>query len=123
MPHDKKPTESSSDSQASIVKYITSHALERWMQRDRCTSERQAHATIKKQFALATEVELAPAYKTIALLNHGFKPARYFKYDKWVFVVSDEGSLITIHSGTAKRWIPLGSTPPPRKKRNKRRPR
>src|ERR1700750_2472458 len=122
MPHDKKPTESSSESQTSIVKYITSHALERWMQRARCKTQRQAPAKKKKQFPPGTEVEPAPAYKTIALLNHDFKPARYFQFEKWVFVVSDEGALITIHSGTAKRWIPLGSIPP-RKKRNKRRPR
>jgi hypothetical protein len=122
MPNDEKPTESSSDSQTSLVKYITSHALERWMQRTGCTSERKAHATLKRQFALATEVELAPAYKTIALLNHDFKPARYFKFDKWVFVVSDEGALVTIHSGTAKRWVPLG-TKPQRKKQKPRRPR
>src|SRR5690349_5667970 len=122
MPNDKKPNASSSDSRTSLVKYITKHALTRWMERTECTSERQAHATIKKHFARATEVELAPAYKAIALLNHDFKPARYFKFEKWVFVVSDEGALLTIHSGTAKRWIPLG-TLPPRKKRNKRRPR
>jgi hypothetical protein len=122
MPHDKKPVESSSAAQSSIVNYVTKHALKRWMERTGCTSERQARATIKKQFALANEVELAPAYKAIALINHDFKPARYFRFDKWVFVVSGEGALITIHSGTAKRWIPLGSTPP-RKKRNKRRPR
>jgi hypothetical protein len=122
MPHEKKPTASSADSQTSIVKYITKHALQRWMERTSCKSERQAHATLKKHFASATEVELAPAYKAIALLNHDFKPARYFQFDKWVFVVSDEGALLTIHSGTAKRWIPLGSVPP-RKKRNKRRPR
>jgi hypothetical protein len=122
MPNDKKPTESSPDSRTTILKYITGHALERWMERTGCTSERKAHTALKKQFALATEVELAPAYKTIALLNHDFKPARYFKFDKWVFVVSEEGALVTIHSGAAKRWIPLGAISP-RKKRNRRRPR
>src|SRR5262245_57973387 len=116
MPNDKKSTASSSEHQTSIVKYITKHALTRWMERTDCTSERKAHATIKRQFALAKEVELAPAYKAIALLNHDFKPARYFQFEKWVFVVSEEGALVTIHSGTAKRWIPLGSVPP-RKKR------
>ncbi len=105
---------------ASLVTYISSHAIERWMERTSCKSEREAHATLKRHLAAATEVELAPQYKVVALLNHDFKPARYFKFDKWVFVISPEGSLVTIHTGTAKRWLPLGTKPP--KKRHKRRP-
>lgn len=122
MPDNERPAESSPAAQSSIVKFITTHALERWMERTECRNKTAARASLKRHIAKATEVELAPNYKAIALLNHDLKPARYFKFDKWIFVVSEQGGLLTIHSGAAKRWIPLGSKPP-RKKRKKRPPR
>src|SRR6187200_15634 len=97
----KSPAESSSTEQPPLVKYITAHALERWIERTDCTTKAQARAQLKKLVAKATEVELAPRYQALALLNHDFKPARYLKFEKWIFVISEEGGLMTIHSGTA----------------------
>ncbi len=122
MPDNERRIELSPAAPPIIVKFITTHALQRWMERTDCTSKSQARTNLKELIAKSTEVELAPRFKVIALLNHDLKPARYFKFDRWIFVVSEQGGLVTIHSGTAKRWIPLG-TKPPRKKPQKRRPR
>ena len=120
MREKEQKSESSPATPADLVTYISSHAIERWMERTGCKSERQAHAALKQHLAQAIEVELAPQYKVVALLNHDLKPARYFKLNQWIFVISPEGSLVTIHTGAAKRWLPLGTKPP--KKRHKRRP-
>jgi hypothetical protein len=92
------------------------------MERTESSSRPKALASLKKHVAQATEVELTPAFQVIALLNHDLKSARYLKFDTWIFVVSEDGGLITIHSGAAKRWVPPG-TKPSRKRRKKRRPR
>lgn len=105
-----------------IVRFVTDHALERWVERTANDSKPKALLSLKKHLARATEVELAPQFKVVALLNHDLKPARYLRFDTWVFVVSEEGGLLTIHTGAAKRWVPLG-TKPKKRKPNKRRPR
>lgn len=104
-----------------IVKFVTSHALERWMERTGCDAPAKALASLVKHLERAEEVVLAPWYRATALLNHKLQPARYLRCDGWVFVVSLDGGLVTIHSGAAKRWAPLGTKPPRRRKR--RRPR
>jgi hypothetical protein len=91
-----------------IVKFVTSHALERWMERTGCDAPPRALASLVKHLERADEVELAPRYRATALLNHKLEPARYLRCDGWVFVVSLDGGLITIHTGGAKRWIPRG---------------
>jgi len=105
----------------SIVKFVTSHALERWMERTGCAVAPRALTSLVKHLERAEEVELAPRYRATALLNHKLQPARYLRCDGWVFVVSLDGGLVTIHSGAAKRWTPLGGKP--LNKRKSRKPR
>jgi len=102
-----------------IVKFVTKHALDRWMARTGCDAPPRALATLVKHLEKAEEVELTPRYRATALLNHKLQPARYLRCDGWVFVVSLDGGLVTIHSGAAKRWMPLGGKLP--KKRVSRR--
>jgi len=52
----------------------------------------------------SVEVELEPSFKALALLNHRLKPARYYKFSQFIFVISED-VLVTIHFGEAKRWI------------------
>ena len=122
MPGEERQSARKLEQPVGIVKFVTEHALRRWMERTANGSRKKALATLKQQLARATEVELAAQFKVVALLNHDLKPARYLRFDTWVFVVSEEGGLLTIHTGAAKRWVPLG-TKPTQKKRRKRRPR
>lgn len=105
---------------AGIVRSVSDHAFRRWMERTRTRSEIRALAMLQKHLARAEEVQLAPHFQAIALLEHDLTPARYLRFDTWIFVVSMDGVLLTVHAGEAKRWLPLG-TKPSRKKRRLRR--
>lgn len=96
---------------AGIVRVVTPHALQRWMERTRCSSELRALRTLHEHLARAVEVQLAPKFRALALLEHDLKPARYFRCDAWIFVVSEDGALLTVHAGEAKRWAPIETTP------------
>lgn len=91
------------------------------MERTGNGSKAKALTTLCRHLRQAEEVELAVRFQVRALLNHDLKPARYLRCDGWVFVVSSDGGLITIHTGQAKRWVPVGTKPPQRRK--PRRPR
>jgi hypothetical protein len=104
-----------------FVNCVTAHALDRWIERTGSKSRERALKSLVKQLERAEEVELAMRYRVAALLNHDLKPARYLKLDNWIFVVSLDGGLVTVHSGSANRWVSLGSKPSARPKR--RRPR
>lgn len=104
-----------------IVRFVTNHALERWMERTGNKFKERSLKTLVEHLEKAEEVELAVQYRVMALLNHDLKPARYLRSEAWVFVVSADGGLVTIHRGTAKRWVPLGAKSAP--KRRRRRPR
>ena len=88
-----------------IVRGVTLHALKRWRERTHVRSQARALATLVKHLVPAVEVQLAPKYQEIALLNHGLKPARYLRFNIWVFVVSMDGALLTVYKGSTKRWI------------------
>lgn len=122
MPGEERQSARKLEQPIGIVKFVTEHALRRWMERTEKGSRSKALTTLKTHLARATEVELAPQFKVVALLNHDLKPARYLRFETWVFVVSEDGGLLTIHTGAAKRWVPLG-TKPKKRKPNKRRPR
>lgn len=104
-----------------IVHFVTKHALDRWMERSGNGSATRALTTLVRHLEDAEEVELAPQFRAKALLDHELKPARYLRSSGWVFVVSSDGGLITIHAGTANRWVPVGTKPP--KRSRSRRPR
>ena len=105
-----------------IVRTVTAHALTRWIERTGNSSEVRAFANLEKHLSRAEEIELAPQFQTIALLDHDLKPARYLQSNPWVFVVSMDGALLTVHTGGAKRWVSPGTKTKP-KKRNTRRAR
>jgi hypothetical protein len=88
-----------------IVREISEHALKRWVERTQTHSEVRAYNTLKKFLARSEEVQLAPQYRAKALLNHNLEPARYLRCETWVFVVSMDGVLKTVHSGGADRWL------------------
>jgi hypothetical protein len=76
-----------------FVECVTAHALKRWMERTGSKSRERALKSLIKQLERAEEVELAVQYRVAALLNHDLKPARYLKYDNWIFVVSLDGRV------------------------------
>ena len=87
------------------------------MQRTGCHAPTRALHSLVRNLERAVEVELAPRYRATALLNHKFQPARYLRCDCWVFVVSLDGGLITIHTGAANRWISVGTNDEVRSRR------
>lgn len=105
-----------------IVKFVTAHAFERWIERTGCKSKERALKSLVEHLEKAEEVELVTQYRVTALLNHDLKPARYLRSNTWVFVVSMDGGLVTIHRGTAKRWQAVG-TEQSKPRRKRRRPR
>jgi hypothetical protein len=53
----------------------------------------------------AVEIELDKVGRVLALTGHQFKDSRYFRSPGgWVFVVSG-GLVVTVHHGTAKRFL------------------
>lgn len=93
------------DEPIGIVREISEHALKRWVERTQTRSDIRALNTLKKHLVRSQEVELAPQYQAKALLNHDLEPARYLRCDTWIFVVSMDGVLKTVHAGSAKRWV------------------
>lgn len=83
---------------------ITRHAAARWRER---TGERiplNLRKLWDEQIETAEEIELDSVGLTIALLNHRFKDARYFRSKGgWVFVLQS-GKIVTVHHGTAKQF-------------------
>ena len=104
------------------VRVVTAHAIDRWMERTQTRSKARAIAKLQKLLAKAEEVELAPQFRAKALLNHNLEPARYLRFDTWIFVVSMAGVLKTVHAGGAKRWG-LPAEKPVRERPRKRRSR
>lgn len=100
-----------------MVTFVTTHALERWIERTGNKSKERALQTLAEHLEKAEEVELAVQYRATALLNHDLKPARYLRSGSWILVVSEDGGLVTIHRGTAKRWVRLGTKPAPKRRR------
>lgn len=89
------------------IKHVNAHVFERWRYRsgiDRKLSDEEILRKVCISIDKSTEVQLKPQYRATALLNHGLKPARYFQYGNFVFVV--EGfELKTVHCNESKRWI------------------
>lgn len=83
---------------------ISRHAAIQWMKR---TGERDPEVlrqTWDAEIATVKEIQLEGVYRALALCNHGFKEARYFKSKHgWVFVVADK-TIVTVHGGGAKRF-------------------
>ena len=86
------------------VKSISGHALERF--RQRIGSKQTDEEICFKLFELfeqSKEVRLKPPYNVIALLNHDFRDARYFRVDGLLLVVEGD-CIMTVHNGQADRW-------------------
>ena len=83
---------------------VNPHAVLRYRQRTGTTKgDEKVRNKIIKMFSESYEVELKQEYKAVALLNHGFVEARYFRFFDWILVFRS-GEIVTIHEGGAKRW-------------------
>ena len=84
---------------------ITRHAAIQWATRTIETDPGTLRRTWDAEIATAKEIALDPVGTVLALTAHDFEDARYFRsHNGWVFVVSG-GKIVTVHSGTAKRFL------------------
>lgn len=66
---------------------------------------------LKRALGRAVEVQLKPCYRVAALCNNRFEAARYYRGERFVFVVSVRtGLIMTVHTGEARRWEPMRET-------------
>jgi len=85
---------------------VTQHAINRYRERTDCKlNDNQIEEKILEYYGKSEKVDLRPEYKAIALLNHNFKQANYYRFSQFILVV--EGMFLkTIHFGQAKkRWV------------------
>lgn len=104
------------------IRSMSKHGWKRWCERSgRPPEARRAKAKakewerlvtrLKRALTKAEEVQLKPRYRAVAIMNNGFKGARYYRADGFIFVVSeDEGQVMTVHTGEARRWEPMPET-------------
>jgi hypothetical protein len=87
---------------------ITQHALDRMRNRGGMgqNSDLQIAHRLRIMLRDSEEQKLKAGHSVIALLNHDFKSARYFRHGKWILVV-EGGALATVHAGEAQRWESL----------------
>jgi len=80
------------------------HAIDRFRERTGSNqSDEEVCRKLLEMMAKAKEVKLKPPYNVVALLNHDFRDARYFRSGGFILVV--EGDCIsTVHHGQADRW-------------------
>lgn len=84
---------------------LTRHAALQWKRRTGESDPDKLLATWNAETRAAVEIELDKVGRVMALTGHQFKDARYFRSPGgWVFVVSG-GSVVTVHHGTAKRFL------------------
>ncbi len=83
---------------------VTSHAIKRFREKSESqkTSEQIAHRLLS-WMEIAKELIPKKHFGTIALLNHDFQEAKYYKHGNWIMVVCNK-KLVTIHHGEAGRW-------------------
>lgn len=88
-----------------MITAIQQHAIDRFKQRTGC--KRSDDYVSRKIFSMMEKAEKTEfkesKFKVLALLNHGFQDAEYFKFRDFIFVVVD-GTLKTIHRNEASRW-------------------
>ena len=82
---------------------LTKHAARRWMQRNNLTCPKIARNNFNQIAYRMTEVWVKPKFRVKQLLNHGVREARYFRHNKWLFVVAND-CIVTIHTNTADRF-------------------
>jgi hypothetical protein len=83
---------------------MTRHAAERWKQRTRLKTADDLLERWNDETASAVEIKLDGVGRTLALLGHEFKDARYFRSKSgWIFVVEGD-TIVTVHEGSAKRF-------------------
>lgn len=83
---------------------MSRHAAKRWKQRTRLKTADELLASWNDETASAVEVKLDKVGRTLALIGHKFKDARYFRSKGgWIFVVEDD-TIVTVHEGSAKRF-------------------
>lgn len=98
------------------IKGMSQHGWKRWCERSgvppaakKAVAKNREWNTkflrLERVIRRAQEVVLKPRYRAAALINNRFKPARYFRSEAFIFVVSVEtGLVVTVHTGEARRW-------------------
>jgi hypothetical protein len=86
---------------------ISDHAIQRFRERVgfKEESNKNIRYRLRKFLTASSEVKLNKHYGVLAIINHGFRIARYYQFKQWILVVEDN-ELKTIHRGEAKRWVP-----------------
>lgn len=92
---------------------VSKHAINRW--RERTHSQADDFEVAEKLRRIlykfrSREVELKPQYRLIELLDHNFEHARYWTNGEHYIVVASN-TIVTIHTGKAKRWQPVSTEP------------
>lgn len=83
---------------------ITKHAIKRFREKTGCKSDEKAINTINKMLQDGEETTFKNGiWKTLSLLNHNFKEAKYYRYSQWILIIV-ENKLVSLHRGKAKRW-------------------
>ncbi len=92
------------------AKSITAHAISRFRERTGCKKDDVYVAN--KLFEILDKAEETdfkdPKFKVLALINHNFKEASYYKFQPkrgaaLILVVEDQ-ELKTIHNNESSRW-------------------
>ena len=75
--------------------HITRHAkirmLERW---PNGSGPRNIEKTFRKHLRQAKQIVIDPAHAVTRIINNGFKPALYYAWGQWVFVISSDGKAV-----------------------------
>lgn len=81
------------------------HAVRRFRERTGC--QKDEGYVLQKLLDMAERGKLARLknrkFRTLALLNHGLREARYVMHGTFVLVIEDD-VITTVHNNEAKRW-------------------
>jgi len=89
---------------------VTNHAVTRYRERKEIDNlnDEQIREQIAERLSNAVLVEHKdPADLVRALLRHNYQKANYYRRGGLVFVVSADGTVLTVHKGEAKQWRPV----------------
>jgi hypothetical protein len=87
---------------------VSDHAVKRFRERTNLVrSDQSIRNRLMDMVNKGIEVKPKKYYGVVALINHGFRAARYFSYNNFIIVVEDE-AIVTVHQGEANRWEKKG---------------
>lgn len=89
-----------------LLAEVAPHAIQRWKERTGAKGgEEKIARRLRNLLARAEEVKLKRKYRLKTLCTYRGQEARYFLHDgQYIFVVTENRVLRTVHTGTADRW-------------------